>query len=70
MLQDAKKLCWLKPYEPGDNGPPDCYSLDGHIPAHAAANKQSAACDGCPQNSGTSKMLPGKRCFNVKERAQ
>jgi len=38
------------------NAPPTCYSVDGVVPAEDVHNKQSTACDTCPQNVKGSKM--------------
>ena len=45
------KQFYMKGYVEGDSSPPDCFSIDGKVPAHASPKPQHANCATCPQNT-------------------
>lgn len=54
----VSKIYYAGAFSPGDDGPPDCWSVDGVAPDAAAASKQSTTCAGCKHNVFGSKITP------------
>ena len=50
------KIFYQKQYEEGDDGSPDCYSMDGVTPARDVKTPQCGTCAACPQNIWGSKI--------------
>ena len=44
------RVYYYDTYQDGDTQAPDCYSLDGEVPAPDARYPESRRCDTCPQN--------------------
>lgn len=63
---------YLRPYDPEDTSPPECYAVDTHeenlAPHPKAPKPQHATCNGCPMNQWKSdpKGGNGKACKNVR----
>ncbi|MFI5397620.1 MAG: hypothetical protein ACHQ9S_18945 [Candidatus Binatia bacterium] len=45
------KQYYVKGYVEGDSAAPDCFSIDGKVPAAASPHPQHANCATCPQNT-------------------
>ena len=54
--KDVSKIYYAKKYSEGDEGEPDCYSLDGIRPDSGANNKQASGCAACPHNQWGSRI--------------
>jgi hypothetical protein len=52
----VSKLYYKSTYTEGDDGAPDCFSLDGVKPDAAVERPPSPACAGCPMNAWGSKV--------------
>jgi len=60
---------WHESFDTGGGGHiPDCFSVDGLVPSHNSADKQSDDCATCPQNQFGSDRDGGrgKACKNMK----
>lgn len=76
ILLHTKKtnVYYAKPFNKNDVQPPDCYSLDGVLPAMDMKDKDgkhkppvNPTCKGCPMAEfGTNQMKSGKACRNLK----
>lgn len=54
------KAWFSKPFAPGQDVVPDCYSDDGQVPAQGATNKQHSNCSMCPKNAFGSNPVTGR----------
>lgn len=55
------KQWYSKPYDDGDSSAPDCFSLDGVVPAPSAPKVQAKSCAMCPKNAfGSAPPRDGK----------
>lgn len=54
------KAWFSKPYAPGSDVVPDCYSDDGQVPVPTAEHKQSQLCGTCPKNAFGSHPITGR----------
>lgn len=54
------KAWFSKPYAPGSDVVPDCYSDDGQVPVPTAEHKQSQLCGACPKNAFGSHPITGR----------
>lgn len=52
----VSKLYYKNTYTEGDDGAPDCFSLDGIKPDSSVQQPPSSACAGCPMNAWGSKL--------------
>lgn len=53
---NISKIYYPGSYAPGDDAPPDCFSIDGVKPDPGALKPQSATCANCPHNVWGSKV--------------
>lgn len=58
VAPQISKIYYAGAFQPGDDGPPDCFSVDGMTPDPAAKTKQATSCAGCPHNVFGSKITP------------
>ena len=60
-------IYYEKPYQPGNEEPPTCFSPDGVTPDHTIALPVNPTCKGCPKSEyGTSPLGTGKACRNMR----
>ena len=52
------KQYFAKGYQEGDTNPPDCFSLDGKVPAESVANPVHSNCASCKNNQFGSRVNP------------
>lgn len=53
---NISKQFYEKKYTEGDDGAPDCFSIDGVTPDAASPKKQCASCAACPMNAWGSRV--------------
>lgn len=53
---NISKQYYEKKYSEGDDGAPDCFSIDGVAPDAASPKKQCATCAACPMNAWGSRI--------------
>lgn len=58
--ENITKAWYSKPYTPGSNEAPDCYSDDGRVPAPGVKAPQCSNCAACPKNAFGSHPVTGR----------
>lgn len=58
--QNLTKAWYEKPFTPGGNEAPDCYSNDGKTPAAGVSKPQCSNCATCPKNAFGSNPVTGR----------
>ncbi len=56
--KNITKQFYIKGFVEGDTNPPDCFSLDGKVPADTVASPVHSNCAACPKNQFGSRINP------------